>query len=80
MRPFVVVDAWHEPSGAVLLTRSRLLPGRLTVLRSVRRATGELTRRTCVPVGDRLVVSRHSGVELLLYAASRKWVDRVRRR
>lgn len=80
MRPIVVLDAWHEPSGAVVATRSRLAPGRVTVLRSVRRATGELTRRQCVPVGDRLVVSSRSTAELLLYAVARRWIERVRHR
>lgn len=80
MRPIVVTDAWHEPSGLVVVTRSRLLPGRVALVRSVRRDTGELSRRTCVPVGDRLVVSGHSVPGLLAYAVTRRVVDRVRDR
>lgn len=80
MRPIVVLDAWHEPSGPVVATPSRLLPRRVTVVRAVRRSSGELSRRTCVQYGDRLVVSPRSAPALLAYLLSKKVVDRVRRR
>lgn len=80
MRPIVVVDAWHDPSGPVVVTRSRVFGRHVALVRSVRRPSGELRRRTCVVVGDKLVVSEHSGPEALAYKLAKKWSERVPRR
>jgi hypothetical protein len=58
MRPPVIVDAWSEPLGSVVLARSRLFPWQVAVLLSVRHGSDRVWRRTCVAIGDTLVVSQ----------------------
>jgi hypothetical protein len=52
MRPTMIIDAWAEPAGDVLLVRSRLFPRHVAVLLSARRADGRVARRTCIQLGD----------------------------
>lgn len=52
MRPMVIIDAWVEPAGDVVLMRSRLFPRHVAVLLSARRDNGRIQRRTCVRLGD----------------------------
>ncbi len=48
----MIIDAWVESAGDVLLVRSRLFPRHVAVLLSARRADGRVQRRTCIQLGD----------------------------
>lgn len=52
MRPPMIIDAWAESAGDVVLLRSRLFPRHVAVLLSVRRDNGRVQRRTCVRLGS----------------------------
>ena len=52
MRPTMIIDAWAESAGDVVLLRSRLFPRHVAVLLSARRDTGQVQRRTCVRLGS----------------------------
>lgn len=80
MKPHVVVDAWYEPFGTVVLSRSRLFPRQLAVLRSVRDLTGDVSRRMCVEIGDSQAILERTAVEALAYRLVKGWAGRVRHR
>lgn len=52
MRPTMIIDAWVEPAGDVVLMRSRLFPKHVAVLLSARRDNGRIQRRTCIRLGE----------------------------
>jgi len=57
MRPTMIIDAWAEPTGDVVLMRSRLFPRHVAVLLSARRDNGWLQRRTCIQLGQDVEVA-----------------------
>jgi hypothetical protein len=57
MRPTRIIDAWVEPAGDVVLTRSRLFPRHVAVLLSARRDNGRIQRRTCIQLGSDVEVA-----------------------
>lgn len=48
----MIIDAWAEPAGDVVLLRSRLFPRHVAILLSARRDNGRVQRRTCVRLGS----------------------------
>ncbi|HZM82675.1 MAG TPA: hypothetical protein VFC19_43715 [Candidatus Limnocylindrales bacterium] len=48
----MIIDAWVEPAGDVVLMRSRLFPRHVAVLLSARRDNGRIQRRTCIRLGS----------------------------
>ena len=52
MGPTMLIDAWPEAAGDVMLVRSRVFPRHVAVLLSARRADGRVQRRTCIRLGD----------------------------
>jgi hypothetical protein len=76
MRPTMIIDAWAEPAGDVLVVRSRLFPRHVAVLLSARRSDGRVARRTCVQLGDDVEIADRG----VLAARIRQLIHQRRRR
>jgi hypothetical protein len=62
MRPTMIIDAWVESAGDVVLMRSRLFPKQVAVLLSARRDNGKVQRRTCIALGEDVEVAERGVV------------------
>jgi hypothetical protein len=80
MRPIAIIDAWPEPTGDVVLMRSRLFPRQVAVLLSARRKDGRVQRRTCIRLGgEDVFVSDSSVLTARARQLFRDLVNRLRR-
>jgi hypothetical protein len=62
----MIIDAWAESAGDVVLMRSRLFPRHVAVLLSARRDNGKVQRRTCIRLGDDVEVAERGVIAVRL--------------